>query len=90
MIFLQAAFAQRILGQREAEYKRLRQESEERIQQIHDERQRDRISRRKLLFYLRSEEDRLTRLREEEEARKREGMLFACLSTVGENHHWNF
>ena len=58
---------------REAEYNRLKKEREDKINQLVAMRKCEREFKRKLLFYLKSEEVQLTRLREEEEARKHEG-----------------
>lgn len=58
---------------REAEYNRLKKEREDKINQLVAMRKCEREFKRKLLFYLKSEDERLTRLREEEEARKHEG-----------------
>uniref|UniRef100_A0A5B6YHL3 Eukaryotic translation initiation factor 3 subunit A n=1 Tax=Davidia involucrata TaxID=16924 RepID=A0A5B6YHL3_DAVIN len=65
-------FQERVIKQREAECNRLRAESDERINQILQKRRQEREFKRKMLFYLRSEEERLKKLHEEEEARKRE------------------
>ncbi|KAJ6826064.1 eukaryotic translation initiation factor 3 subunit A-like [Iris pallida] len=64
-------FQERIVSRRESEYDRLRKEREEHISKMIAARKRDREIKRKLLFYLKTEEERLTKLREEEEARKR-------------------
>ena len=72
---LQAIFQDRIVSHREEEYNRLKKEREDRINQLAAMRKREREIKRKLLFYIKSEEERLTKLREEEEARKREGIL---------------
>lgn len=74
-LLLQVIFQSKIVGHREAEYSRLKNEREERINQHVTMRKRDREIKRKLLFYLKSEEERLTKLQEEEEARKREGTV---------------
>ncbi|WOL16202.1 eukaryotic translation initiation factor 3 subunit A [Canna indica] len=65
-------FQQRIVSRRETEYNRLKKEREDKINQIVAMRKREREIKRKLLYYLKSEEERLARLQEEEEARKRE------------------
>uniref|UniRef100_A0A803MT85 Uncharacterized protein n=1 Tax=Chenopodium quinoa TaxID=63459 RepID=A0A803MT85_CHEQI len=65
-------FQERVVGRRQSEFERLRQEREEHFRQIREARKQERVAQRKMLFYLRSEEERLNRLREEEEARKRE------------------
>lgn len=61
------------MNSRNAQYARLRAERDERINQILQARREDRKLKRKTLFYLRVEEERLKKLREEEEARKLEG-----------------
>ncbi|GMH20517.1 hypothetical protein Nepgr_022358 [Nepenthes gracilis] len=65
-------FQERVMSCRQAEYDRLRKEREERIGQILQARRQEREAKRKMLFFLRSEEERLNKQREEEEARKRE------------------
>ncbi|KAL5981079.1 hypothetical protein ACLOJK_028999 [Asimina triloba] len=62
----------RITSRREEEYNRLKKEREDRIRQLIAMRKQEMDKKRKLLFYIKSEEERLTKLREEEEARKRE------------------
>lgn len=65
-------FQERVMNCRQEEYDRLRAEREERINQILQQRRQEREYKRKMLFYLRTEEERLRKLHEEEEARKRE------------------
>ncbi|KAK9073903.1 hypothetical protein SSX86_006497 [Deinandra increscens subsp. villosa] len=65
-------FEERVVNLREAEYKRMRAEREERLNQVLKARKEERDMKRKMLYYLRTEEERLTRLREEEEARVRQ------------------
>lgn len=65
-------FQEKVMSRRQSEFERLRQEREEHIQQIRQARRQEREAKRKMIFYLRSEEERLNRLREEEESRKRE------------------
>ncbi|XP_020591275.1 eukaryotic translation initiation factor 3 subunit A [Phalaenopsis equestris] len=60
----------RIEGRREAEYKRLKEEGEYRINQQKATRKHEREIKRKLLYYIKTEEERLTKIREEEQARK--------------------
>ncbi|XP_078429553.1 eukaryotic translation initiation factor 3A [Wolffia australiana] len=67
-------FQERIVARREEEQSRLKREKEDKLRQVIDERKRERDTRRKLIFFLKSEEERLARLREEEEIRKREEM----------------
>ncbi|KAK8941301.1 Eukaryotic translation initiation factor 3 subunit A [Platanthera zijinensis] len=62
----------KIESRRDSEYKRLNKEREEWLNQQLSMRKRDREIKRKLLFYIKSEEERLAKLREEEEARKLE------------------
>lgn len=73
VFYMQVIFQERIVSRREAEQNRLKKEREDRIKQVIASRKQDREIKRKLLFYLKSEEERLTKQREEEEARKREG-----------------
>ncbi|KAK6915640.1 Proteasome component (PCI) domain, partial [Dillenia turbinata] len=65
-------FQERITKRRQEEYNRLKAEREERINQELRSRKHDREMKRKILFYLRTEEERQKRKQEEEEARKHE------------------
>ncbi|KAI0495813.1 hypothetical protein KFK09_022118 [Dendrobium nobile] len=65
-------FQRRIEGRREAEYTRLKEEREYRINQQKAMRERDVEMKRKLLYYIKTEEERLSKIQAEEEARKRE------------------
>ncbi|PKU82417.1 Eukaryotic translation initiation factor 3 subunit A [Dendrobium catenatum] len=65
-------FQRRIEDQRDAEYNRLKKEREDKFNQQISMRKLDREIKRKLLFYIKSEEERLTKLHEEEEAKKLE------------------
>lgn len=64
------------MNHRQIEYDRLKTERAERINHILQERRQEMEIKRKMMFYLKSEEQRLNKLQEEEEARKREGMIF--------------
>lgn len=66
------AFQERVMERRHAEYGRLRAEREQRLNQVLQARREEREAKRKMLYYLRSEEERLKKLCEEEEARKLE------------------
>ncbi|KAL3357060.1 hypothetical protein AABB24_017639 [Solanum stoloniferum] len=65
-------FQERVVSCREAEFNSLKQERQERINQIIQTRKQDRDTRRKLIFFLRKEEEQQKRLQEEEDARKHE------------------
>ncbi|KAG5244746.1 eukaryotic translation initiation factor [Salix suchowensis] len=65
-------FEERVQSRREAEFNQRRAEREERINQIIQVRKQEREALRKKIFFVRSEEEILKRLREEEEARKLE------------------
>ncbi|XP_044471259.1 eukaryotic translation initiation factor 3 subunit A-like isoform X2 [Mangifera indica] len=65
-------FQERVLNRRKAEFDRQRVEREERINQIIQARKQERETMRKKVFYVRCEDERLKKKREEEEARKRE------------------
>ncbi|OAY43998.1 eukaryotic translation initiation factor 3 subunit A [Manihot esculenta] len=65
-------FQERVVSQRQTDFDRQRAEREERINQIILARKQEREAKRKKIFYVRSEEERLRKLHEEEEARKRE------------------
>ena len=67
---------EKVVSRRKAEYDRMRAEREERLGQILKARKEERDLKRKMLFYLKTEKERLDKLREEEEARKREGYFF--------------
>ena len=73
VLLLQNAFQDRIIQRREAEFSHLKKERDERINQLISSRKRERETVRKLMYYLNLEEQRIEKLREEEEARKREG-----------------
>ncbi|KAG0494504.1 hypothetical protein HPP92_005498 [Vanilla planifolia] len=62
----------RIEDHRHSEYKRLKKEADDRINLQKSLKKREIEIKRKLLFYIKSEEERLAKLREEEEARKHE------------------
>ncbi|EPS68679.1 hypothetical protein M569_06088, partial [Genlisea aurea] len=72
MLEYKKLFEERVVSRRRAEHTRLREERDEKINQIVLARKQERETKRKLLFYLKSEEERQKREREEEEARKRE------------------
>ncbi|KAK6778627.1 hypothetical protein RDI58_025345 [Solanum bulbocastanum] len=65
-------FQERLVGCREAEFNSMKQERQERINQIIQTRKQDRDTRRKLIFFLQKEEEQQKRLQEEEDARKHE------------------
>ncbi|XP_049401432.1 eukaryotic translation initiation factor 3 subunit A-like [Solanum stenotomum] len=65
-------FQERVVSCREAEFNSMKQERQERINQIIQTRKQDRDTRRKLIFFLRKEEEQQKRLQEEEDARKHE------------------
>ncbi|KAL6960070.1 Eukaryotic translation initiation factor 3 subunit A [Sarracenia purpurea var. burkii] len=65
-------FQETVVNRRQAEYNRLRAEREERVNQLLQQRRQEREYKRKMLFYLRTEEERLRKVQEEEEARKLE------------------
>lgn len=63
-------------SRREAEFRQRRIEREERINQIIQARKQEREFKRKKIFFVTSEEERLKKLCEVEEARKREGRKY--------------
>ncbi|KAL3814370.1 hypothetical protein ACJIZ3_015638 [Penstemon smallii] len=67
-------FQERVVSHRRSEYGRLLEERTERINQIIQSRKQEREDKRKMIYYLRSEDERQRRMREEEEARKLEEM----------------
>lgn len=64
------------MNHRQTEYERLRAERDERINHILQQGRQEREMKRKMMFYLKSEEERLRKLQEEEETRKREGKFY--------------
>jgi len=70
---LQEIYQQKVVSHREAELNRLKRDREERISRILLSRKQEREKMRKLKYYLKVEEERRQKLREEEEAREREG-----------------
>ncbi|CAA7018249.1 unnamed protein product [Microthlaspi erraticum] len=65
-------FQAEVISRRQAEFDRIRAEKEERISQIIRARKQERDIKRKQIYYLTCEEERIAKLQEEEEARKRE------------------
>ncbi|KAE8678116.1 Eukaryotic translation initiation factor 3 subunit A [Hibiscus syriacus] len=63
-------FQERVISRRQAEFDQRKVEREERIKQIIQARKQERDIKREKIFYVRSEEQRIRKLREEEEARK--------------------
>ena len=74
------------MQRRESEFRSLRKERDERIDQLISSRKRERETVRKLMYYLNLEEQRIQRQREEEEARKREGTCFLELTLLFAQH----
>lgn len=70
---------QKINERRKAEFGQVMKEREDRINQKISMRKMERDRMRKLIYFVTSEEERITRLRQEEEARKREGTPFVFL-----------
>lgn len=65
-------FQDKVMNRRQTEYDRLKTERAERINHILQQRRQEMEIKRKMLFFLKSEEQRLKKLQEEEEARKHE------------------
>lgn len=72
-LFLQNILQEGIASRREAEFNRLKKEREDQINQLIAMRKQEREKKRKLLYFIKSENERLTKLHEEEERRKYEG-----------------
>lgn len=72
-------FQERVMHCRQAEFDKLRDETEEQITQMIQARKQEREAKRKKVYYVRSEEERLRKIQEEEEARKHEGLYFVLL-----------
>lgn len=66
-------FQERVMSCRQAEFDRRRADREEQISQMIQARKQEIEALRKKIFYVRTEEERLRKLHEEEEAHKREG-----------------
>lgn len=72
-----------MISRRQAEFDRIRTEREERISQIIQARKQARDIKRRQIYYMNCEEERITKLQEEEEARKQEGgICFHKLTSV--------
>ncbi|CAI0404954.1 unnamed protein product [Linum tenue] len=65
-------FQERVIARRQAEFDQRQAAREARINQIIQTRRQEREIQRKKIFYIKTEQERLARLKEEEEARKRE------------------
>ncbi|KAK1403588.1 Eukaryotic translation initiation factor 3 subunit A [Heracleum sosnowskyi] len=65
-------FQERVVSHREAEFNKLKKDRQEQISQIIRSRKSERETRRKMIYYMKMEEDRMKKLQEEEEARQRE------------------
>ncbi|AEE83010.1 putative protein [Arabidopsis thaliana] len=65
-------FQAQVISRRQAEFDRIRTEREERISKIIREKKQERDIKRKQIYYLKIEEERIRKLQEEEEARKQE------------------
>ncbi|KAG5410790.1 hypothetical protein IGI04_007109 [Brassica rapa subsp. trilocularis] len=72
MLEFKETFQGEVISRRQAEFDRIRTEREERISQIIRARKQERDIKRKKMYYLTSEEERIRKLQEEEEARKLE------------------
>ncbi|XP_043699412.1 eukaryotic translation initiation factor 3 subunit A-like [Telopea speciosissima] len=72
MLEQKKVFQERIVSRREAEFNKLKREREERIRQLLQARKQEKETKRKFLLHLKSEEERLKKLEEEEAARKHE------------------
>ncbi|KAJ0250280.1 Eukaryotic translation initiation factor 3 subunit A [Hirschfeldia incana] len=72
MLEFKETFQGEVISRRQAEFDRIRTEREERISQMIRARKQERDIKRKQLYYLTTEEERIRKQQEEEEARKRE------------------
>ncbi|CAN6972529.1 hypothetical protein IGI04_035468 [Brassica rapa subsp. trilocularis] len=72
MLDFKEKFQEEVISRRQAEFDRIKTEREERISQIIRARKQERDIKRKQMYYLTCEEERIRKLQEEEEARKRE------------------
>lgn len=71
---MQKILQERVLIRRKTEYDRLKEDREQRISEIIQSRKQERETKRKMIYFLRSEEERQTKLREEEELRMIQGI----------------
>lgn len=85
---MQEIYQVRVVSHRQAEFNRLRREREERISRILQSRKQEREKMRKLKYYLKLEEERQQKMREEEEARKREGIFWLFVGKVQQYIHF--
>ncbi|KAL8529031.1 hypothetical protein ACS0TY_006483 [Phlomoides rotata] len=74
MLEHKSSLQEKVLNRRRSEYDRHRQEREQTINNMILKRKEDRLTNRKIIYFLRTEEERQKRLHEEEEARKLEEM----------------
>ena len=81
---MQETFQGEVISRRQAEFDKIRTEREERISQMIRARKQERDIKRKQLYYLTTEEERIRKLQEEEEAHKREGEICFPLNS----HHF--
>ncbi|KAG2295430.1 hypothetical protein Bca4012_003160 [Brassica carinata] len=72
MLEFKETFQGEVISRRQAEFDKIRTEREERISQMIRARKQERDIKRKQLYYLTTEEERIRKLQEEEEAHKRE------------------
>lgn len=68
-------FQGQVVSRRQGEFEKLLREREERLAEMRLSRHLDCERRRKMEYYRQQEEARLLKIKEEEEARKREGTL---------------
>lgn len=78
----QEIFEEQVISRRQGEFARLRRLREERLREERAMRSLDRQIRRKKEYFRRQEEARLLKIKEEEEARKREGVYFLSLLSL--------
>lgn len=72
--FLKEILQETVTRRQQVEFERRKLEKEERINRIIQARKQGRETKRKNIFFVLTEQERINKLREEEEAREREGI----------------
>ena len=75
VLIMQNIFQNQVVNHHQGEFERLKREWEERLVELRAFQKQKRDMHRKMEYYRRQKEARLTKLKEEEEARKHEGKI---------------
>mgnify|MGYP000317722962 FL=1 len=70
----QSKFQEQVVSRRKDEFESRKKERDERVAQLKQKRSQERLVKRKMEYYRRQEEIRIVKLREEEAARKKQGL----------------